>query len=72
MAKISTIFRNLRRIKQSLAAKKTRDALRETIRIDEDNREEASLKLQKRKRNESPVRIRHRCRSCGRAARKLS
>jgi small subunit ribosomal protein S14 len=67
MAKISTIFRNLRRIKQVMGAKKTRDALRETVKKDENNREEASLKLQKRSRNENPVRVRHRCRSCGRA-----
>jgi small subunit ribosomal protein S14 len=66
MAKISIIFRNIRRINLVNSAKKIRDALRETIKKDEENRDEASLKLQKRKRNENPVRIRHRCRSCGR------
>lgn len=66
MAKQSTIHRNLQRIKLVLSRKLTRDKLRETIKKDPENREEAELKLQKRSRNESPVRLRRRCRSCGR------
>ena len=47
--------------------KKTREALKETIRIDEEGRDEAVDKLQKRRRNECPVRVRNRCRQCGRS-----
>jgi small subunit ribosomal protein S14 len=66
MAKTSVIIRNQRRKELVERMKSTRNALKETIRIDEDNREEAIDKLQKRRRNESPVRVRHRCRQCGR------
>ena len=34
---------------------------------DEDNRDDAVIKLQKRRRDESPSRIRERCRVCGRS-----
>lgn len=66
MAKTSVIIRNQRRKELVERMKNTRNALKETIRIDEDNRDEAIDKLQKRRRNESPVRVRHRCRQCGR------
>jgi small subunit ribosomal protein S14 len=66
MAKLSTIHRNLQRIKLVLSHKLTRDKLRETVKKDADNRDEASLALQKRPRNESAVRVRRRCRCCGR------
>ncbi|OGT41920.1 MAG: 30S ribosomal protein S14 [Gammaproteobacteria bacterium RIFCSPHIGHO2_12_FULL_40_19] len=66
MAKTSVIIRNQRRKELVERMKSTRNALKETIRIDEDNREEAVDKLQKRRRNESPVRVRNRCRQCGR------
>jgi small subunit ribosomal protein S14 len=67
MAKTSVKVRNQRRITLSARMKNTRTALKETIRIDEENRDEAIEKLQKRRRNESPVRIRNRCRQCGRS-----
>lgn len=67
MAKTSSKIRNKRRIELSMRAKAARNAIKETIRIDEDNREAAVVKLQKRRRNESPIRIRNRCRQCGRS-----
>jgi small subunit ribosomal protein S14 len=67
MAKTSVKNRNKERMILSQRNKKTRQALKETIRIDEDNRDSAIEKLQKRARNESPIRIRNRCRQCGRS-----
>lgn len=67
MAKTSVKIRNKRRIILSGRMKNTRTALKETIRLDEENRDEAVDKLQKRRRNESPIRIRNRCRQCGRS-----
>ncbi len=67
MAKTSVMIRNKRRKQLSDRMKSTRKALKETIRIDEENRDEAIIKLQKRSRNESPSRVRHRCRKCGRS-----
>jgi small subunit ribosomal protein S14 len=67
MAKTSVMIRNKRRKELSQRMKTTRHALKETIRLDEDNREEAIDKLQKRRRNESPIRVRNRCRQCGRS-----
>jgi len=67
MAKTSVKNRNKERMILSQRNKKTRQALKETIRVDEDNRDEAIVKLQKRARNESPTRIRNRCRQCGRS-----
>jgi small subunit ribosomal protein S14 len=67
MAKTSVKNRNKERMILSQRNKKTRQALKETIRIDEDGRDEAIEKLQKRARNESPIRIRNRCRQCGRS-----
>ena len=66
MAKTSVVIRNKRRKELSTRMKKTRQALKETIRLDEENRDVAIDKLQKRRRNESPVRVRNRCRQCGR------
>lgn len=66
MAKTSVMLRNKRRQLLAERRKKTRDALKETIRIDEENREEAIDKLEKRVRNESKIRVRNRCRFCGR------
>src|SRR3990167_3061734 len=66
MAKTSVKIRNQRRIDLSKRMKSTRNALKETIRVDEENRDEAVDKLQKRRRNESPIRVRNRCRQCGR------
>ncbi len=66
MAKLSSIHRNKKRMKIVQGAKLMRDKLRKMIKKDEDNREEAVVKLQKRRRNESPIRVRNRCQSCGR------
>ncbi len=66
MAKTSSVIRNLKRIRLSEAAKKSRLALKEQIRVNPDAVEEIVIKLQKRDRNESPIRVRLRCRSCGR------
>lgn len=67
MAKTSVMLRNKRRQILSERMKKTRAALKETIRIDEENRDVALEKLQKRARNESKIRVRNRCRFCGRS-----
>ena len=67
MAKTSSVVRNKRRIILSKRMKKSRAALKETIRTDEVNRDEAIDKLQKRRRDESPIRVRNRCRQCGRS-----
>lgn len=66
MAKISSIMRNKKRIKLSTLARKMRQKLKKIIKKDEVNRDEALSKLQKRRRDESPCRIRERCRVCGR------
>lgn len=66
MAKMSAVNRNLKRIKLAINRGSTRKALKELIRINPEQRDEAVLKLQKRKRDESPCRSRNRCRSCGR------
>ena len=67
MAKTSVKVRNKRRIELSKRMKSTRNALKETIRLDEENRDEAVDKLQKRRRNECQIRVRNRCRQCGRS-----
>lgn len=66
MAKTSVVMRNLKRIIRVKNGKTMRNDLKEQIRLNPDAVEEAVVKLQKRDRNESPTRIRLRCRSCGR------
>lgn len=66
MAKTSVVIRNQKRMRLVKAAQKIRAALKETIRTMPEALEEAVIKLQKRNRNEAPVRVRSRCRSCGR------
>ncbi len=66
MAKTSVVMRNLKRIRRVTNGKKTRFALKEQVRLNPGDADEAILKLQKRPRNESAIRIRLRCRSCGR------
>ncbi len=66
MAKTSVVMRNLKRMRKVKLAGKARQALKEQIRVQPDTVEETVIKLQKRDRNESPIRVRHRCRSCGR------
>ncbi len=63
MAKTSAVMRNKKRMKLSERLKKTRLALKKLIKSGD---QEAELKLQKRRRDESPCRIRSRCRVCGR------
>lgn len=67
MAKLSVIERNKRRIQQSRKARKNRLELKKMVKkgVLEDQ-ELAILKLQTSPRNESEVRVRHRCRECGR------
>jgi small subunit ribosomal protein S14 len=66
MAKTSSVMRNLKRIRQVENGRETRMDLKEKIRINPDVLEETVIKLQKRNRNESPIRVRNRCNSCGR------
>lgn len=68
MAKTSSIERNDKRARISKNARVARLALKKIIRKGHDEAvDEALLKLQKRPRNESVIRVRHRCRQCGRA-----
>ncbi len=67
MAKTCEINRNNRRIHCSAAARLKRLKLRKTIRkASPEEQEVAVLKLQKSRRNESEIRVRNRCRQCGR------
>ena len=66
MAKISAVMRNKKRMKLSSLARAARLKLKSIIRKDEENRDEAIVKLQKKRRDESPCRVRERCRVCGR------
>lgn len=67
MAKKSVIQRNLKRLRIADRMRATREKLKEIIRKDEVLRDETILKLQKRRRDESYVRVRERCRGCGRS-----
>lgn len=69
MAKLSMLGRELRRQKAVARARNTRNELREMIKDQTLNYEKKSAlveKLNKRPRDESPVRVQRRCRSCGR------
>lgn len=66
MAKTSAKMRNLKRIKKATNAFMKRMKLRTVIKKDEDNRDEAIVKLQKMKRDTSIIRVRNRCQFCGR------
>ena len=66
MAKASVVARNKKRQVRVNRMKNVRDALRNLIKKDAENRDEAVEKMQKRSRNESPIRVRNRCRVCGR------
>lgn len=68
MAKLSIIERNKKRIRKSQSARKKRMELRKTVQKGGPEEQEiAMLKLQKSARNESIVRVRIRCRDCGRS-----
>lgn len=66
MAKASIRARNKKRNILAKRASAKRDNLKEIIRVDEENRDDALLSLQKMKRDTSPIRLRNRCRQCGR------
>ncbi|WP_267256254.1 30S ribosomal protein S14 [Coxiella endosymbiont of Ornithodoros maritimus] len=67
MAKLSVIERNKKRVRKSQSARKKRLELKKIIKKGmPEEQEQALLKLQKKPRDESPVRIRDRCRLCGR------
>lgn len=67
MAKLSVIERNKRRVQQSQKARKKRLELKKMVKKGTiEDQELALLKLQKSPRNESEVRVRCRCRECGR------
>ncbi len=68
MAKTSSVERNNKRIELSQSKRKSRLALKEIIKKGSpEEAYEAMLKLAKTKRDESPCRVRNRCRSCGRS-----
>ena len=66
MAKTSLMHRNKCRKALSTRMRDSRKALKEIVRLDEEGRDVAIDKLQKRRRNECKVRVRNRCRQCGR------
>ena len=66
MAKKSVIMRNQKRKLLSERMREARLALKNTIRKNPEERDEAMLKIQKRCRDESASRVRERCRMCGR------
>ena len=67
MAKLSVIERNKKRIRKSQSARLKRLKLKRVIKKGSPEEQEvALLKLQKSPRNESSVRVRNRCRDCGR------
>ncbi len=68
MAKTSVVHRNLKRMHKVKMAREKRKNLKLAIRKGSPEEQEAAiLKLQKSSRNESPIRVRHRCRFCGRS-----
>ena len=69
MAKKSMIAREHVRVKLSHLAKERREKLRVILKdpnADYDSKMAAMIKLNKSPRDESPVRVQRRCRSCGR------
>jgi small subunit ribosomal protein S14 len=66
MAKTSVIMRNKKRTLRCERVQKARAELKEIIRKDPENRDDAIVQLQKKPRNDSKIRIRNRCRQCGR------
>lgn len=68
MAKISSMQRNLKRIIKSTRAFAKRQTLKITAKnVEAEDQEEAITKLNKSNRNESVIRVRNRCRQCGRS-----
>lgn len=67
MAKLSEIYRNLKRIAKATNAFKARDILREQSKTGSPEEQELAIaKLNKAPRNKSLIRVRNRCRFCGR------
>lgn len=69
MAKLSVLARELRRVKMAAKARLKRNELREMIKdanLDYGSKVDLVEKLNKKPRNESAVRIKRRCRACGR------
>lgn len=66
MAKKSVIARNEKRMDKVRINYKTRSLLKQAIKTSPDFDEDLIFKLQKRTRNESSIRVRNRCRQCGR------
>ncbi|AJC50436.1 30S ribosomal protein S14 [Coxiella endosymbiont of Amblyomma americanum] len=67
MSKLSVIERNRKRIQKSYKAQESRLKLKKMFKKGTpEDQEAAQLKLQKNSRDESRVRIRHRCHKCGR------
>ncbi len=67
MAKKSSIAKNLKRALKAARAAEKRTALKLAIKKGSPEESEAALaKLQKCDRNESKIRVRERCRQCGR------
>lgn len=66
MAKKSVKSRNKKRILRVEATKKYTDKLRQASKLDSSEGYAARKTLNMRDRNQSPVRVRNRCASCGR------
>ena len=66
MSKISIGARNDKRIQLVKNRSQNRTEEREIIKADPERSEEMMLKMQKRKRDDSPVRVRRRCKVCSR------
>ncbi len=67
MAKTCSVQRNKKRMLRSAATRIKRLALKKTIKKGSPEEcDEAMLKLMKTQRDESPCRVRRRCRQCGR------
>jgi small subunit ribosomal protein S14 len=69
MAKLSVIARELRRQQASIKARQSREELRQVIKnpdVTYEAKSAAVEKLNKKPRDESAVRVKRRCRACGR------
>ncbi len=67
MAKLSVIHRNLRRIVESTRAFAKRAELRNLVKNGTDEEHSRAVTKLSKTRNQSPTRIRNRCRQCGRS-----
>lgn len=70
MARLSILIREMRRQKASEKARNARNELREMVKdanLSYEKKSEIVEKLNKKPRDESPIRIQRRCRSCGRS-----